>query len=64
MRLASLARKEHQELAVRCRALAESMLDEHGQLPLGLGALRHELEEGWLAVVASGEGDSEENVGA
>jgi len=64
MRLASLARKEHQELAVRCRALAESMLDEHGQLPPGLGALRHELDEGWLAAVASGEGDSEENVGA
>jgi hypothetical protein len=40
------------------------MLDEHGQLPPGLGDLRRELDEGWLAVVASGEGDSDENVGA
>ena len=64
LRLASLARESDQELAVRCRALAESMLDAHGQLPTEYAPLARELEEGWLAAIASGEGLGEESVGA
>ncbi len=64
MRVASLARQEHQELAVRCRALAESMLDPQGRLLPHLGALELELAHGWLAAIAAGESDDSENVGA
>jgi ATP-dependent DNA helicase RecG len=64
LRIASLAKEGHHELAVRCRDLAESLLDQHGQLRPGLELLRTELDDGWLAAIASGEAASEEAVGA
>lgn len=64
LRLASLARKSDQELALRCRALAETMVDGSGQLLPDFATFGHELEQGWLATVASGEGAAEESVGA
>ncbi len=64
LRLASLARKSDQELAVHCRALAESMVDAAGRLSPDFAAFADELEHGWLAAVASGEGAAEEAVGA
>jgi ATP-dependent DNA helicase RecG len=64
LRLASLARADDQELAVRCRRTAEAMLDEEGRLLPEHADFAHELERGWLAAVASGEGADEEAVGA
>ena len=64
LRVASLTQPGHQDLAVRCRKVAESLLDEHGELPAGLARLREELERGWLASIAAGEGVDEERVGA
>ena len=64
LRLASLTKLDHQELAVRCRTLAEAMLDEAGELRAGFAALGVELTAGWLAEVAAGEGSSEAAVGA
>jgi ATP-dependent DNA helicase RecG len=64
LRLASLARPEDQELAVRCRRTAEAMLDEQGQLLPAHAAFARELERGWLALVAAGEGVEEEVMGA
>jgi ATP-dependent DNA helicase RecG len=64
MRVASLAHEEDQELAVRCRASAEEMLDARGQLLPEHEALASELQEGWLAAIASGEAETEEAVGA
>ncbi len=64
LRLASLARREDQELAVRCRELAETMLDDDGRLLPAYDAFGRELAAGWLAAVATGEGATEESVGA
>ena len=64
MRLASLARAEDRELAVRCRQTAESIVDERGALRAGYGALEQELRAGWLSAIASGEGLDGEAVGA
>ena len=64
LRLASLARSEDQALAVHCRGVAESMLDEDGRLLPAYLAFGAELEQGWLAAVAAGEGAAEEAVGA
>jgi ATP-dependent DNA helicase RecG len=64
LRLASLARPADQELAVRCRAIAEAMLDDDGLLRPEHAAFARELERGWLSLVASGEGVDEEAVGA
>lgn len=64
MRVASLARAEHQELAVRCRALAESMLDRGGRLLPHLTQLERELDRGWLASIAAAEGEGTEGLGA
>jgi ATP-dependent DNA helicase RecG len=58
LRVASLARKDHQELAVRARGHAEALLDDSGQLRAGDGhmaALQHELEHGWLRRIAEAE---------
>jgi ATP-dependent DNA helicase RecG len=60
LRVASLARKDHQELAVRARRHAEALVDEHGELPPA-GAdgptdrLRAELATGWLRRIAEAE---------
>ncbi len=51
LRVASLARSDHRELAVRARAAAEALLDEAGSLDPArpdLAPLARELESGWL----------------
>jgi ATP-dependent DNA helicase RecG len=55
LRVASLQRDDHRELAVRAREAAESMLDESGELRPGLEALDREMAGGWLARVAQAE---------
>ena len=64
MRLARLANEEDQRLAVQCRAEAEVMLDDHGQLRPDYAAFGAVLADGWLADIAAGEGVDEEAVGA
>ncbi|HET8786025.1 MAG TPA: ATP-dependent DNA helicase RecG [Candidatus Limnocylindrales bacterium] len=51
LRVASLTRADHRELAVRARAAAERLLDENAGLVDGaadLGPLARELRSGWL----------------
>jgi ATP-dependent DNA helicase RecG len=55
LRVASLQRDDHRDLAVRARAAAETMLDEDGRLRRGLESLAAELHGGWLARVAEAE---------
>jgi ATP-dependent DNA helicase RecG len=55
LRVASLQRDDHRELAVRARAAAEALLDERGDVRAGNEELRRELTEGWLARVAAAE---------
>jgi ATP-dependent DNA helicase RecG len=55
LRVASLQREGHRELAVRAREIAESLLDETGRLRPGHDALAAELLTGWLAGVARAE---------
>ena len=53
LRVASLQRDGHRELAVAARQAAELLLDEHGRLRSGHEALGRELARGWLARVAA-----------
>jgi len=55
LRIASLQRADHRELAVRARRHAEAIVDEHGDLRAGHDALRTELATGWLKRIAAGE---------
>jgi ATP-dependent DNA helicase RecG len=55
LRVASLQRDDHRELAVRARAAAEALLDERGEVRAGHEELRRELTSGWLARVAAAE---------
>jgi len=55
LRVASLQRDDHRELAVEARAAAEAMLDDDGRLRRGFERLADELRGGWLARVAEGE---------
>ena len=59
LRVASLARRDHQALAVRARVHAEALLDAAGDLDVasqpGLAALAAELEAGWLRRLAAAE---------
>jgi ATP-dependent DNA helicase RecG len=55
LRVASLQREGHRELAVAARAVAEDLLDERGDLRPGHEALGHELQAGWLRRVAAAE---------
>jgi len=55
LRIASLQRDDHRELAVHARAAAEAMLDDEGELRPGLDRLSAELRRGWLARVAEAE---------
>ena len=55
LRVASLQRDDHRELAVQARAAAEAMLDTEGLLRRGFEPLASELRGGWLARVAEGE---------
>jgi ATP-dependent DNA helicase RecG len=52
LRVASLQRERHRELAVAARAVAEALLDEAGRLPPEQAALERELRMGWLSGVA------------
>jgi len=60
LRVASLARRDHQELAVRARHHAEGLLAGDGSFattddPAAIDALRTELQIGWLRRIAQGE---------
>jgi ATP-dependent DNA helicase RecG len=55
LRIASLQRDDHRELAVRARVAAEAALDERGDLRPGHERLARELSGGWLARVAAAE---------
>ena len=55
LRVASLQRDDHRELAVRAPNAAEALLDEHGDLRPGHERLAAELGGGWLARVAQAE---------
>ena len=52
LRVASLQREGHRELAVAAREAAELLLDAEGRLRPGHEALRRELAAGWLSRVA------------
>ena len=52
LRVASLQREGHRELAVAAREAAERLLDAEGRLRPGQELLGHELSAGWLARVA------------
>jgi ATP-dependent DNA helicase RecG len=53
LRIASLQRDGHRELAAAARAAAEALLDEAGELRSGHKALARELSSGWLGRVAA-----------
>jgi ATP-dependent DNA helicase RecG len=56
LRVASLQRLDHRELAKRARGHAETLLDLTGELRgVDLAPLRHELTAGWLEPIWSGE---------
>ena len=55
LRVASLQRDDHRELAVRARETAEAMLDASGDLRPELRPLADEMATGWLARVAQAE---------
>jgi ATP-dependent DNA helicase RecG len=55
LRVASLQRADHRDLAVKARASAEAMLDERGELRRGNERLATEMQHGWLARVAQAE---------
>jgi ATP-dependent DNA helicase RecG len=55
LRVASLQREGHRELAIAAREAAESLLDASGELLPGNEPLRAELAGGWLARVAEAE---------
>ena len=53
LRIASLQRDGHRELAASARAAAERLLDDGGRLRPGHEALARELRSGWLSRVAA-----------
>ena len=55
LRVASLQRERHRDLAVVARAAAEALLDDAGRLPAEHAALARELSRGWLAAIAEAE---------
>ena len=57
LRVASLQRDDHRDLATTARRHAEALLDGGGDLRPGMPGLADELKRGWLAGVASGEPD-------
>ena len=64
LRMAALSLEPHRALVSRCRELAESLLDENGRLLPEWASLQHELEQGWLAAIASGDAATEDSIGA
>ena len=55
LRVASLQRQDHRELAVRARRHAEALLDDDGRLDPHYPGLAAELATGWLRRVAAAE---------
>ncbi|HEX8939094.1 MAG TPA: ATP-dependent DNA helicase RecG [Candidatus Limnocylindrales bacterium] len=55
LRVASLQRADHRELAIRARAAAEDLLGGSADLETALPLLRRELTSGWLARTAAAE---------
>jgi ATP-dependent DNA helicase RecG len=55
LRVASLARRDHRELAVAARAQAEALVDDDGRLRPAAGRLGDEMARGWLAAVHRGD---------
>jgi ATP-dependent DNA helicase RecG len=55
LRVATLAKPAHRELAARARQHAEAMLDDDGRFRDGLDALQEELRTGWLQRVYAGD---------
>jgi len=55
LRVATLARPDHRELAARARGHAERLIDERGDLEPGHERLAEELRAGWLAGVYAGD---------
>jgi ATP-dependent DNA helicase RecG len=55
LRVASLEREDHRDLAATARRHAEAALGKGADFERDLPALATELREGWLAAVASGE---------
>jgi RecG-like helicase len=55
LRIASLQRDDHRDLAGRARGHAEALLDDDGAIRAGAEALDRELRRGWLARVWAGE---------
>ncbi|MEO5918795.1 MAG: ATP-dependent DNA helicase RecG, partial [Candidatus Limnocylindrales bacterium] len=58
LRVASLQRDEHRDLAIRAREVAETLLDPAGLLVSGHDALAAELRLGWLSPIARGDAGS------
>jgi ATP-dependent DNA helicase RecG len=58
LRVATLARDDHRTLAKLARTEAEELLDDEGGFRPGHDALVHEVNEGWLRRVWSGEPES------
>lgn len=55
LRVATLTSQAHRDLAKDARALAETLLDEVGDLPADQPVLTRELTEGWLRRVYAGD---------
>jgi ATP-dependent DNA helicase RecG len=56
LRVASLQRADHRELAIAARQHADALLDSAGEVSgEDLALLREELDHGWLARIAAGE---------
>ena len=55
LRVATLAKPEHRELAKRAREHAEALIDDDGRIRDGHGDLEAELHAGWLARVYAGD---------
>jgi ATP-dependent DNA helicase RecG len=64
LRVASLHDRRHQALSKVARSLAESIVDEAGQLDPTLEGFARELTTGWLARVGAGEALAPEEAGA
>jgi ATP-dependent DNA helicase RecG len=58
LRVASLQRQDHRDLAARARAHAEALVDANGAIAPAHDALVRELTSGWLAGIASAEPES------
>ena len=58
LRVASLQRSDHRDLAVRAREVAERLVGPDGVLRAGHASLEREMRHGWLASVARADSES------